>query len=230
MKLSLAITTYNRLSLTIESFAQVIDDERINDIVVLDDASTDGSHKKLVEYYKDVPKVRLIRQSQNRGMSVTKRDAISLCRNTDVVIFDSDNKLGKDYLNALEAVGEFSENTLYLPVAANPRFDYTKFSGLTITASNIGEFMSNEMFRCALNTCNCLVNRDYYTKTFIEDPKIGCADTINHIYNHMKSGGELFFVPGMEYFHLVGPQSGFLENADYNIKKAKEIEQKISML
>lgn len=230
MKLSLAITTYNRFSLTIESFAQVIDDVRINDIVVLDDASTDGSHKKLVEYYKYAPKVRVIRQAQNRGMSVTKRDAISLCRNTDVVIFDSDNKLGKDYLDALEAVGEFAENTLYLPVAANPRFDYRKFSGLTITANNIGEYMRNEMFRCALNTCNCLVNRDHYTAAFIEDPKIGCADTINHIHNHLKSGGELYFVPGMEYFHLVGPQSGFLENADYNIRKAKEVEQKIAML
>lgn len=230
MKLSLAITTYNRLSLTIESFAQVIDDCRFNDIVVLDDASIDGSHKKLVEYFKDIPKVRVIRQLQNRGMSVTKRDAISLCHNSAVVIFDSDNKLGEDYLDALEAVGEFSENILYLPVAANPRFDYRKFSGLTITTSNIGKFMSDEMFRCALNTCNCLVNRDHYIKTFIEDPKIGCADTINHIHNHLKSGGELYFVPGMEYFHLVGPQSGFLGNADYNIKKAKEIENKIMAL
>ncbi len=230
MKLSLAITTYNRLSLTIESFAQVIDDPRINDIVVLDDASTDGSYKKLVEYYKDIPKVRVIRQAQNRGMSVTKRDAISLCRNTDVIIFDSDNKLGKDYLNALEAVGEFSENTLYLPIAANPRFDYRKFSGLTITAKNAGKYMRDEMFRCALNTCNCLVNRDYYVNTFIEDPTIGCADTINHIYDHLKIGGKLYFVSGMEYFHLVGPQSGFLENADYNIRKAKEIENKIMRL
>lgn len=230
MKLSLAITTYNRLSLTIASFAQVIDDNRINDIVVLDDASTDGSHKKLVEYFKDIPKVRVIRQVQNRGMSVTKRDAIALCRNSAVVIFDSDNKLEKGYLDALEAVGEFSENTLYLPIAANPRFDYRKYSGIAVTANNIGKFMNDEMFRCALNTCNCLVDRDYYTKTFIEDPKIGCADTINHIYNHLKIGGKLFFVPGMEYFHLVGPQSGFLENADYNIKKAKEIENKIMLL
>lgn len=230
MKLSLAITTYNRLALTIESFAQVIDDSRINDIVVLDDASTDGSHKKLVEYYKDTPKVRVIRQAKNRGMSVTKRDAIALCHNSDVVIFDSDNKLDKNYLDALEAIGGFSEKTLYLPVAANPRFDYRKFSGLAITAKNIGKYMGDEMFRCALNTCNCLVNRDYYVNTFIEDPKIGCADTINHIHSHLKSGGELYFVPGMEYFHLVGPQSGFLENADYNIRKAKEIEQKITML
>lgn len=230
MNLSLCITTYNRFDLTIESFAQVIDDPRINDIVVLDDCSTDGSYDKLVEHYKGIPKVRVIRQAQNRGMSMNKRDAIGYAKNEWVIIFDSDNKLGKDYLDALDAVGEFAQNTLYLPVAANPQFDYWKFSGLTITAKNIGKYMRDEMFRCALNTCNCLVNRDYYTNTFIEDSKVGCADTINHIYNHLKRGGELYFVPGMEYFHLVGPQSGFMENADYNIKKAKEIENKIMAL
>jgi glycosyltransferase involved in cell wall biosynthesis len=208
----------------------VIDDSRIDDILILDDASTDGSFEKLVDHYKDIQKVRVIRQAQNRGMSVSKRDAIALSYCSTVIIFDSDNKLGKDYLDALQAVGVFKENTLYLPVAANPNFDYRKFSGLTITANNIGKYMRDEMFRCALNTCNCLVNRDYYTKAFVEDPKIGCADTINHIYNHLKIGGELYFVPDMEYFHLVGPQSGFLENVDYNIRKAKEIERKIIQL
>lgn len=229
MKLSLCITTFNRYDLLKESYAQVIDDPRISEIIIVDDCSTEPGIKEKVNSLAG-GKVKIFHQVENRGMSRNKADAISYASNPWVVIFDSDNKLGKDYLDALETVGAFAENTLYLPVAANPRFDYRKFSGLAITAGNIGKFMSDEMFRCALNTCNCLVNRDHYIKTFIEDPKIGCADTINHIHNHLKSGGELYFVPGMEYFHLVGPQSGFLENADYNIKKAKEIENKIMAL
>lgn len=123
MKLSLAITTYNRYEMTVESFAQVIDDPRIDDIIILDDCSTDGSYEKLRDHFKENEKVRVIRQAQNRGMSVTKRDAIALCNNREVVIFDSDNKLGKDYLDALEAVGDFSDETLYLPTAANPQFN-----------------------------------------------------------------------------------------------------------
>lgn len=229
MKLSLCITTFNRYDLLKESYAQVIDDPRISEIIIVDDCSTEPGIKEKVNSLAG-GKVKVFHQAQNRGMSINKRDAIAYSSNPWCIIFDSDNKLGKDYLDALEEVGEFSANTLYLPVAANPRFDYCKFNGLTITARNICKYMRDEMFRCALNTCNCLVNRDYYVNAFIEDPKIGCADTINHIYNHLKKGGELYFVPGMEYFHLVGPQSGFLENADYNIKKAKEIEQKIAML
>lgn len=229
MKASLAITTYKRFELTIASFAEVINDERIGEIIVLDDDSQDGSYERLRDYFKDNPRVKVIRQARNRGMSISKRDAIALCNLPNVIIFDSDNKLRKDYLDALEATAIF-EDTMYLPVAANPNFDYRKYSGLTITAQNIGHYMRNDMFRCALNTCNCLVNRDFYINAFIQDDTIGCADTINHIYNHLKRNGKLYFVPGMEYFHLVGPQSGFLENADYNIKKAKEVENKILAL
>jgi glycosyltransferase involved in cell wall biosynthesis len=230
MTLSLCLTTYNRFALTIESFAQVIDDPRIDDIVIFDDCSTDGSHEKIRKHFSENTKVTVLRQQKNVGMSLNKHDAIAAAKNEWCIIFDSDNIIGPDYLDALESVGAFNENTLYLPVAANPNFNYRKFSGLTVTANNITKYMGNEMFRCALNTCNCLVNRDYYTNAFIEDPKIGCADTINHIHNHLKVGGELYFVPTMEYFHLVGPQSGFLENADYNIRKAKEIENKIMRL
>ena len=230
MTLSLAITSYNRYDLTIESFAQVIDDPRITDIIILDDCSTDGSYERLVKHFEGNSKVRVIQQARNRGMSLNKHDAIALSNNEWVIIFDSDNVIGKDYLDALCSVGEFSHDTLYLPVAANPQFNYREYSSLTITEKNIGRYMGHAMFRCAMNTCNCLVSRDFYIGTFIRDDKIGCADTINHIYNHLKRGGRLYFVPGMEYFHLVGPQSGFLENADYNIKKAKEIENKIMQL
>lgn len=230
MKLSLAITSYKRYQLTIDSFADVIEEGRIDEVVLLDDCSPDKSYELLRDHFKDTPKVKVIRQARNRGMSVTKRDAIALCNNPAVIIFDSDNKLGKDYLDALERVEEFSSDTLYLPIAAAPEFDYEEFAGFTITKDNIKRYMHNAMFRCALNTCNCLVNRDFYLDTFVQDDKIGCADTINHIYNHLKRGGRLYFVPRMQYFHLVGPQSGFLENSDYNMKKAKEIENKILAL
>jgi glycosyltransferase involved in cell wall biosynthesis len=234
MKISLAITTFQRFDLTVESFAGVIDDPRISDILVLDDASTNGDYEKLAIHFNGRPKVKVTRQARNRGMSIAKRDAIALADGPWVIIFDSDNKLGPDYLDAIQAQwmlsGGFSPDTMYLPVEAAPKFNYEKFSGLTITKENVNDYMHDSMFRCALNTCNCLVNQNFYLKTFKADLTIGCADTINHIYNHLTAGGKLYFVPGMKYFHLVGPQSGFLENADYNMRKAKEIENKIMAL
>jgi glycosyltransferase involved in cell wall biosynthesis len=234
MKISLAITTFQRFDLTVESFAGVIDDPRISDILVLDDASTNGDFEKLAIHFNGHPKVKVTRQARNRGMSITKRDAIALANGPWVIIFDSDNKLGPDYLDAIQAQwmlsGGLSPDTMYLPVQAAPRFNYEKFSGLSITKENVNDYMHDAMFRCALNTCNCLVHQEFYLKTFKDDPAIGCADTINHIYNHLTNGGKIYFVPEMKYFHLVGPQSGFLENADYNMRKAKEIENKIMSL
>lgn len=230
MKLSLAITTYMRYDLTIQSFAKVIDDERIDDIVLLDDASPDNSYERLRDYFAGNDKVTVRRQIANRGMSLNKAHAIALCKNDWVIIFDSDNVLEKSYIDALEAVGEFNEDTLYLPVGALPNFPYAKYSGQTIDRNNIKDCMGDPMFRCSLNTCNCLVNKDFYRRVFKEDETIGCADTINHCFNHLMAGGKLYFVPNLTYFHLVGPQSAFMENVSYNMAKAKEIENKIMQL
>jgi glycosyltransferase involved in cell wall biosynthesis len=230
MRISLSITTYNRYELTIQSFAKVIEDERIDDVVVLDDASEDGSFRSLNDYFKDNDKVIVRRQITNRGMSLNKAHAIALCKNDFVIIFDSDNIMDKSYIDALEAVGNFKEDTMYLPVGALPHFPYAKYSGQTIDRNNVKNCMGDPMFRCSLNTCNCLVNKDFYAKVFKEDSTIGCADTINHIYNHLEVGGKLYFVPNLTYFHLVGPQSGFMENVSYNMMKAKEIENKIMSL
>lgn len=230
MRLSLAITTFNRYDLTIQSFAKVIDDERIDDVVLLDDASTDGSYERLRDYFNGNEKVTVRRQAANRGMSVNKSHAIALCKNAWVIIFDSDNQLSTNFLDALEAVGDFKDDTLYLPVGALPNFPYAKYSGQTIDRNNIKDCMGDPMFRCSLNTCNCLVNKEFYSKVFKEDVTIGCADTINHIFNHLIADGNIYFVPNLTYFHLVGPQSGFMENLSYNMAKAKEIENKIMSL
>lgn len=50
--LSLAITHYNRYEMVVESFAQVIDDVRLSEILIMDDCSTDGSYEKLRDHFK----------------------------------------------------------------------------------------------------------------------------------------------------------------------------------
>src|SRR5688572_28640863 len=100
MKLSLCITTYNRYEMTIESFSKVLDDPRIDDIVIIDDASEDGSGLMLFNYFKDNDKVRVILQATNKGMCKNKFDAIAFARNEWAIIFDSDNIIGPDYLDA----------------------------------------------------------------------------------------------------------------------------------
>lgn len=233
MKLSLAITTYNRYNLTVESFAQVINHPRIDDIVVLDDCSTDGSYEKLRDYFKHDPKVRVIKQANNRGMSLNKRDAVALSNNEYVILFDSDNVIEPGYIDAffrqIESDKVVDACVIYMPDFAKPHFDYRKFAGHTFSVAHHPPVKDN-MGNCLMNTCNYIVNRDEYVKHFEHNPDHVCTDTVWFNYLWLKTGNSFYVVPGMEYYHRVHEGSGFLENADYNMKKSEEVRKMIMLL
>lgn len=229
MKLSLAITSFNRYEMTVESFAQVIDDPRIDDIVILDDCSTDGSFEKLVEHFKGNEKVRVIRQAQNRGMSINKLHAILYAHHSWVIILDSDNIIEPGYLDALEKM-PFDEYTILCPVFAKPQFDFRKFSGKTFDLSSAPKAMADDSFNMAMNCCNYVVNKAHYKNAHDHQYGHVATDTVWFNYNWLKYGGKFHFVPGMEYFHRVHPGSGFLQDADYNMKKAGEVRKLIMAL
>lgn len=234
MKVSLAITTYNRYDLTIKSFGKVLNDERIDDIVLLDDSSTDGSFEKLNDTFAREDKVRVVRQVANRGMSQNKADAIAYAKNEWVPVLDSDNVFDQPYLDAFFDISKQKSSldncTIYCPQFARPGFDYRAFSGLTIDRENVKSFMGNPMFRCLLNTANYVVPRDTYLSVYEHDPSIKGTDTIWMNYLWLKKGYSLCVVPGMEYDHLQHSGSGFLQDLAYNMEKGREIEQKIMEL
>lgn len=237
MKLSLAITTYNRYELTKESFAQVIDDPRIDDIVILDDASTDGSYEKLKKYFEGHEKVRVIRQAQNRGMAQNKADAVALSKAEWVILWDSDNVIGPSYLDAIlmgnttyDDTRQFYRDTIYVPEYARPQFDYRRFAGKSFNKHNAVDLINDDMGRCLLNTCNYVVNRDMYADVFKNNPEIKGTDTLWFNYLWLSRGYNFYVVPGMQYFHLVHDGSTWKEHADYNMKKANELNRKILAL
>ncbi len=233
MNLSLAITTYKRYDFTIESFAQVIDDPRIDDIIILDDCSTDGSFEKLVKYFKSVEKVRVMRQFKNRGMSLNKRDAISYARNEWIAIIDSDNIIGKNYIESIFTKYKISglhRNIIYIPEFAKPKFDYRKYRGQFINQSNVTDILNDEMGNCCMNTCNYLVHRDEYLSIYEPNKTMKGTDTIWFALLWLKANNGFYVVPDMQYFHRVHSGSGFLEDAAYNMKQAERIKKMIMSL
>lgn len=230
MNISLAITTFNRYELTIKSFEKVLLDKRIDDIVIVDDKSTDQSFIKLANYFYGNSKVRTIQQAENRGMSVNKMCAISLCRNEWVIILDSDNELSSEYIDALYELGEWKEDTIYAPEWAKPTFDYRQWSGICFDKNNIKEYIGKPYFGAMLNTSNYVVNKNFYLKCYKEDKSIKETDTIHHLKNHLEQDGKFYVVPNMQYQHLVHENSGFMLNVNYNMAKSFEIEKQIMEL
>lgn len=227
MKLSLCITTFNRYDLLKESYAQVIDDPRISEIIIVDDCSTEPGIKEKVNGLAG-GKVKVFHQVQNRGMSRNKADAISYASNEWVIIFDSDNVIGTDYLDAIPR--RLLSNTIYCPSFAKPEFDYRRYEGMQFLSANASGWMKEDMFNTCMNTCNYVVNRDFYLSTYQYSPDHIASDTIWHAYNHLKSGGSFLVVPDMQYYHRVHKGSGFLQGVDHNMKMQNEVRKMIMNL
>lgn len=250
MKLSLCITTFNRFDLLKESYAQVIDDPRISEIIIVDDCSSEPGIKEKVNSLAG-GKVKVFHQVENRGMSRNKADAISYASNEWAIIFDSDNIIGTDYLDAFyslaiegDALNEFGkivpiEKFIFCPDFAKPTFDYRDFKigngGIGIRSGIYGarecaHEIKNDSFNCLLNTCNYIVNRDFYLKTYQYNPDHIASDTIWHNYNHLRAGGLLIVVPGMQYEHRTHKGSGFLQGVDHNMRMQAEVRKMIMEL
>jgi glycosyltransferase involved in cell wall biosynthesis len=233
MKLTIALTVFNRYDLLLESFSQVIDDPRIDEILIMDDHSKDEYWNKIKELPASSPKIKVVRQLENRGMSENKRDAIFNSNNEWVLIGDSDNVFGKDYLDALEKdwIKHLIPNRfwIYSPSFAQPVFDYRKFEGYVFDSTDLPK-LNDPSCNCLFNTCNFVVNRDEYIKTWQENKEMKASDTIWMNYLWLKAGNSFYVVPGMYYFHRIHSGSGFAEEMEYNMVKAQEIKKLIMAL
>jgi len=219
MTFTLAITNFNRWKLLLESFAEVINDPRIGEVLIMDDCSNAATWNKIRTLSH--PKIRAMRQLANRGMMENKKDAIGYASNEWVIIFDSDNILKPDYLNAIPT--ELDPNIIYMPDFAWPHFDYRELVGKHSARS----LAMSEVGTMAINTCNYLVHRDTYLHVYQHNPEMKGTDTIYFAYLWHKSERGFIIVPGMTYFHRVHPNSGFLQDLDYNMKQAERIKKLI---
>jgi len=231
MKLTFAVTVYNRYDLLLESFAGIISDERIDEILVMDDCSEDKYWNKIKDLPKFNPKIKVVRQASNRGMSENKRDAVFNSKHDWVILADSDNVFDKRYIDALMNVKSFVPEIIYCPSFAAPNFDYRKYQGNSYFKSSSFELLFQETeFSCLMNTCNYVVNREAYLKAWVENKTIKCADTIWFNYLWLKAGNGFFIVPDMHYNHRVHNGSGFLEDISYNMANAEKIKKLITEL
>ena len=229
-KLSVCVTTYMRFDLTIKSFEQVIDDDRIYQILLLDDCSKDGSFEKLAERFENSNKVKVVQQILNRGMQINKSDAVRLSPTNWCILFDSDNVISKEYIDKIFELPAWDDDTIYAPSRALPTFIYDEFAGQTITKANVSGYVGKNFFGAMINTCNYFLNRDFYIKSFKYNPLVKETDTANHFYNHLKNNGKFYVVPDLEYSHLVHENSGFMQNVHYNMASAMDIEKQLMQL
>ena len=235
-QLSLCITNYNRTDKVIRAFEQVVNDDRISEIIIVDDCSSIPNFQELVRLTDPFgQKVKIYRNEENLGMSLNKVESIKKASNDWCILFDSDNIIDSSYLDALQNYHHFpaiktSENLIFCPDFAKPQFNYQCYSEKLFSSDNIKPFLHESEMGCLLNTCNYVVNKHSYLEVFDFNPEIMGTDTLWFNYLWLKSGRYFYVVPGMQYQHEVHDGSEWLKHASYNIKKGEEIIELIENL
>lgn len=210
--ITLALTHYNRFDMILEAIEQVKDDPRIAEIVISDDCSDDGSYQALRDKFLWSHKVSLYRNERNLDCYGNKAKAVELANNPWVILFDSDNVISPEYLDALEKVQPWEKDVAYLPTFAQPEFDYREFEGLVVTRRNVSSYMENETFRTALNTANHFMYRDEYLRAWDSNAVPHTSDSIYMNFLWLQAGNKIMFVPGLHYFHRLHDGSHFVLN------------------
>lgn len=219
-KISVCIPTYNRYEFTIDAVKSVFFQDFtdiVDEVVICDDCSTDGSYNKLLAYFKYLHpaspynKVKLFRNEKNLDCYLNKRRAVELASNDFVVILDSDNKLTRRYLNAISET-EWRTDIILAPVFAMPDFDYRVYSEWIINKSNVNVHINSPLLQTALNTMNYFVNRAEYLNVFDDTVNPVTADSIYQNYRWLLHGNTIRLKSGMEYEHRVHDQSHYVTN------------------
>lgn len=214
MNISLCITTYNRTDLLYESFRQVLNDERVTEIVIVDDHSSEEIYQSIVWQFNGIDKVKIFRNENNLDCYRNKREAISKATNEWVIPFDSDNILTRSYIDRIENlwVAGLNPRTVYQPCRALPHFSFITYEGLLINKSNVKRHMVDTTFQTMLNAMNYFVNRDEYLKVWDGSVDPVTSDSIFQNYNWLKAGNTIYVVPGLEYEHRVHNGSHYQNN------------------
>lgn len=228
-KLTLALTNYNRYDLLLESFVRVSDDDRITEIIISDDCSEYSIYEEVRETFRMFPKIKLYRNEENIGMLKNKKRAVELSSSNWVILFDSDNVINTDYLDALERI-PLTNDIIYCPSGALPNFNYSRYAGNIYNFHTVKKHLREPMFNCLLNTANYVVPRDKYLEVFKENSDIKGTDTIWFNYLWLQKGNRFYVVPGMKYKHLVHDGSEFLKDTDYNMAMAETMKKRINAL
>jgi glycosyltransferase involved in cell wall biosynthesis len=203
-RISIAIPSYNRSRMTIESFIDVYDDKRINEIVIVDDASDLEVYAELQNLVRgfDGGKIKLFRNKTNRDCYVNKATALSYTNNPFSILLDSDNRLATDYLDRIYSY-EWVKEVILTPDFAFPHFDFRKYSNLLITKENVSQYIGLPMFETMLNAANFFVNKDEYVRIWDEYTDPVTSDSIYMMSRWLGDGNKIQVVSGLQYFHRV---------------------------
>jgi glycosyltransferase involved in cell wall biosynthesis len=213
----------------LECIEPFINDYLIDEVVVVDDCSDIDIYDKIKISLNGIEKVKLYRNDTNFGVYYNKKRSVELASNEWVLVLDSDNIFGKDYVDKIWEQ-EWHKDLIFAPVRALPVFDYSNFERVIFIKENVANYVDERGFDCVINTMNYFVNRDEYLRVFEDGIEPIGSDTMQQNYNWLKAGNKIEVLSGLEYQHRVHPQSHYVNNAIESTPLCLEVLNKMRKL
>lgn len=205
-KISICIPTFNRFEMTVNCATPVLNDDRVSEIIIVDDCSTNDSYEKLQWYFRDTYKVKLSRNATNIDCYFNKHKSVMKATNEYVGVWDSDNTFGMDYIDALFSMPDWDKKMMYQPCNAKPYFDFTKYSGLILTKHNVNNYLNTNL-ETMMNAANHFVNRAEYLMAWEGSQNPLTSDSIFTSFNWLKAGNTIKVTPDLTYQHYISPNN-----------------------
>ena len=229
--ISIAIPHYNNARYIPDTLKHIINDDRVNEIIICDDVSKDLN--ELENYLTNLnnEKIKLYRNTTNLGCYLNKLESLSKCTNEWCILLDSDNCLNEDTIDILYSLGKWDENIIYAPSWAktfpgNPsdNLDYRIFKNKIFDKKIAQINFYNTKNQCLLNTCNYFLPVKNYLncmnkyKNNYNRSQIDSLDSLILISDWLCNNYYVKVVENYYYNHRLHP------NSNYTISKARMYE------
>lgn len=190
MTVSIIVPVFNQQHLLFRALDSIPIREDIETIVV-DDASTDSTWEKLVEYVKVHPNrnIKIYRNETNRGVGYTRNVAIDHASNDYIYGIDSDDYLYTDIfetaLSELDGTdivyvaGESNDGMKWYPNKWN-EYEWGAFWLKFVKRSFIGNI------RCPFT--RWAEDKEFNAKLLVKNPKMKRTGLVCYHYNHPRKG------------------------------------------
>jgi glycosyltransferase involved in cell wall biosynthesis len=203
--------------MVINCIKDVLDDDRVSEIVIVDDASTDECYAQLSDLISalDNEKVYLYQNPKNLDCYLNKKRSVELASNPWVIVFDSDNIMTKKYVDVIcgeRWYGAWDKNVVYQPQFARPLFDFKFLAGVTLDRSIVGFWLDRNMTETMLNAMNYFVNKHEYLRVFDDKIDPVTSDSLYQNYRWLEAGNSIYVTPGLEYDHTIHKGSHYQNN------------------
>jgi len=181
-KFSVIIPNYNHAKYLPECLDSILSQScQPDEILIIDDGSTDRSVEVIQEYQKRAPQIVLVKNEKNSGVHYTFNKALQLVKNTLIAPFAADDFILPGFFE--KAMAMFSKNKdLAIVFADNVNFydkkPYQFISNKVHVATEPKIFQPGEFIEVLRKTnfyiasCACFYNKDIVLKYGGYDPKL----------------------------------------------------------